>query len=465
MTYRVAFLLAASLCSTSPYLSAQVESIGLAEQEYALQLGPIEGLTTQWHPAPSQTKVPVGSTVRLRLATGLKCDLTQDGRVDNDDLIEFLAGLQAQGRGKLGRADLNQDGIVGPSDWRILSQSLFAEGQYGLEEIRWEGATCTASGADFSEAKIFLDRERSYVVRAIRNRDGKTLARVRLDGVWISSEQIQFRIDSVRPLEEFQEAKGNFIVGSPALLHSLGSGKYLTSVDRKIGLTVRSEPAGFENFAEWRLDGHVLPTSGHDITLAADSVGKHKIQAGPVDRRGTSPESNPAIVEIETYAVFLDLSIPALSELSPCSDFVSRAYTEPPGYEDEIVWFALIEGENGKRRIEGASGEFLAHRHSSPSATCHRLLNLRAGNAVWDRSMLVAATCVVRCDTTFGRLETSAICCEDKNVGETCRPSGTPFSGGSLRARNLCDVYPNQVCETVAICTGVGDVVCGCSRP
>src|SRR3954452_16767209 len=51
-----------------------------------LEIGPVEGLTTLWHPAPVRTAIPLGATVQLRIMVPLSWSVrwTGAGEIDRN---------------------------------------------------------------------------------------------------------------------------------------------------------------------------------------------------------------------------------------------------------------------------------------------------------------------------------------------------------------------------------------------
>jgi hypothetical protein len=253
-------------------------AVGGAVKRFSI--GPIPGLTTQWHVAPEKASVPLGFTIQFR-----------------------------------------QPAPVGAT-------------------VTWFGAEETSRNGQWSIAECPLNVEGSNVVRVVVERGGQgpteyamVLKVTDIDPADIFVGAIEA---TVAPFD-LNEDSGNdetmryFFGESVAALRDLGNGAYRTSTDKTVRLSATVDPPGFAPLLEWRADDRVIALGGL-TPVRFDAPGAHSIHAGPTEG-GSS-------ISIETYRVIIKSHQQGVDMVPDGEPVTFTAETDPPEHEDEITWLS-----------------------------------------------------------------------------------------------------------------------------
>lgn len=246
-----------------------------------LELGPVPGWTTDWHPAPAATGLPLGATVRLR-----------------------VRGL-------------------------------------GLAVPTWRGATEVERLTGGSVAERLLNAEGPIEIAvAWADRDGRPIEEaiavevIDLDGAALQVTDVRLAADGLvldDPDLNAATMRYYFQPSSIAALTEIAPGHYRTSISRWLDLSAEVEPAAFAPLVEWRLDGTVQRHLGSEIGLRVFTAGSHVLAAGPPAGSGSA--------RLDSYLVHIT-SPERGAEIADGESVTFSAVTEPPGYEDDITWLA-----------------------------------------------------------------------------------------------------------------------------
>lgn len=265
-----------------PTVSAQsrTEAIEPVEMNQFLQIGPVEGLTSAWHRAPTQVAVPLAATVQLRVPNSRSL------------LVDWTGAHEVQ---------------------RLGSRST-AEVRFHREGTHEVAVRYRSQLGEWVEESIEIE-----VIDTVRHP-------IRISAIRASAPPLVLDEDNPNA-----SSMGYFFQRSSiAAVREVEPGYFRTSVERWIDLEVNVEPAAFAPLIEWRLDGQPQQHLGSQIRMQLFGTGLKTIAAGP--------EAGPSKVDLETYRVRL-----VESEDVRFVDGVPvtlRAVTEPPGYEDEVTWLA-----------------------------------------------------------------------------------------------------------------------------
>ncbi len=248
------------------------------------KIGPIDGLTTGWHQAPPATSIPLGTIVQFH----------QEAR----------------------------------SDWAVT----------------WTGANELARNAEGSTAVCALVEQGTFVVQVevvpgagqpFSKKTIFTVVDIPADQITVSPIEVwvdPFEIDETLPQDELNEATMGYFFGpSIAALTQVGPGEYRTSVGRSVHMSVKADPPGFAPVIEWRFNDQA-PALGLSDTVHLSVVGNKTVAVGPV--------LNPAEIEIETYSVTITSHVSGEDIVPEGESITFEAVTNPPGYEDEIIWLS-----------------------------------------------------------------------------------------------------------------------------
>ncbi|MCG8404951.1 MAG: hypothetical protein MI923_07125 [Phycisphaerales bacterium] len=302
-----------------------------------LLIGPIAGVTTAWHPAPSSTPIPSGTTVQLE-----------------------LSGLTSG------------------------------------DSVMWIGATEIASDPTYSRAECVLTETGHHTVEVVLAEGLSCESRTSLEFSVVETVAADIACSveiSVTPLLVDENSSNEttmsyfFPITSIAQLTHVGPNQYRTSIARRLTFTAQTQPAGFEPLMEWRHDGQVL---GLGRTLAdhvIHSPGIHTFSAGPV--------AQPEVIQIDTYGVNITSHISFLDIIPEGQSVTFSAVTDPPGYEDEITWLSSTKYGTGSPVLStGASFmvQFDDTWGEQPDGSFFQWLGVRADNAafVQDQQCIVA---------------------------------------------------------------------------
>lgn len=246
-----------------------------------LQLGPVEGLTTEWHAAPVRTAVPLGSTLRfkVRVPPTVRVQWTGAREIERK-LVESVAEV---------RLDL-------PGPHRV-------DVAYQRRDDRDIRQSVQLDAIDLGEHPLEISP-----------------IRIAVDDVAIDPEQpngvsmnYYFRADSI------------------AQLARVSDGRYRTSTNRWLTLAVDVEPAGFGPLVEWRLDGRPQRHLGSPVRMTVYTAREQTISVGT--------KANGRQLLLDTYRV----RITSHRRGDPLPDGIPvtfHAVTDPPGHEGGITWLA-----------------------------------------------------------------------------------------------------------------------------
>lgn len=315
-----------------------------------MEIGPIAGLTTQWHISPTETSIPAGTTVRLRVPalglreviwTGAK-ESFRDGRVSIAELV-----LTVRGEHTVNVEARTNDGM------------------------RLENA-CLFRVVDIAPADISVGPVTGWVESVDLNRESSNEDRM---GYLLSGESI-------------------------AELHEVDTDRYATSVDRRFFMKVSVDPKGFAPLIEWRVDGTPanllgsslgsiqpgdaeepwMPTGSESPGWLFADVANHSISVGPVQ--------TPQQIELETYSVTVESKSTSHNPFPEGKQITLEASTDPPGFESDVMWISSTKyGSADPVMGQGATFTVVFDDTWGPrlvpgTAVLSQHLGVRADNAV-----------------------------------------------------------------------------------
>lgn len=278
-----ACLVVAALALGSSPAAAQSATRPAGEQpvNHRLELGPVPGWTTDWHPAPVATGLPLGATVRLRVRGLGTASPTWHGATE----VERLAG------GSIAERRLDTPGPLAITVAWLDRDGQRIEDAIAAEVIGLDGIPPGVTDVRLAADDLVLD--------------GPDLNAVTM--------AYYFRPSSIAALRE------------------IAPGHYRTSISRWFDLSAQVEPAAFAPLVEWRLDGTAQRHLGTEIGLRLYTGGSHVLAAGPL--------GGSASTRLDTYLVHI--TSPEVGAEIPDGESVTfSAVTDPPGFEDDITWLA-----------------------------------------------------------------------------------------------------------------------------
>jgi len=261
-----------------------------------LYIEPIPGLTLESHLAPPEISVPLGIDLRFR-------QIRPDGAVLNwsgaDELSSVpLSSIATFNTSSLGRFVIEADVRQGTHHWN--NQCAINVVDVPADQIRVIEVRLSVLPFDLTEGASNVD----------------TMQR--------------FFHDSIAPLERLREhprdARSMELPGKRG-----GVDRYRTSVDRLITLDIRTKPPGFGGLMEIDLPGGRRKLLS-DGPINFEVPGKRSIQIGP--------PMHTKEIEIETYQVTIVGHDHGDGRIPEGVDVTFTAFTDPPGYEDEITWLS-----------------------------------------------------------------------------------------------------------------------------
>jgi hypothetical protein len=303
-----------------------------------LEIGPVPGLTTTWHPAPVRTAIPLGATVQLRIRVPLTAFVSWTGARE-------IAG----GRGS--------------STAEVSFNSVGTQ-------------TVTA----FIQDPTHVDLRQETIVFDVVN----TTIPATVGYEPVSLSEIRLTADSVviDPQNPNESSHTYFLRGSSiAALRQVGEGHYSTSIGRSLVLEAAIEPSGFAPLVEWRLDGVPQRQLGSPARLEIYTTGPHTLSAGPL---GAEKQ-----IQIDAYLVLITSHVHT-DVLSDGVPVTFRAKTDPPGYEDDITWLASTTFGSAQP-LMGTGPEFTTV-FADVAASTGGGLGVRADNAVVHLDQVERAT-------------------------------------------------------------------------
>jgi hypothetical protein len=303
-----------------------------------LLIGPIDGLTTGWHPAPASTWIPAKATVQFKQTAEPQDQVVWTGAVETSrDITGSVAVLPAgiSGRHVIRVQVIRSSGFIHERSCTIHATDV-AAGEIRVRRIRVE--------AD----EVQLD-ETSGNHETMTHYFGRSIAKLR-------------KLRAASGSRDTQRAM---------------SAAYLTSVDRELRLTIDVEPAEFAPLIEWRLDGGPR-WLGTEVAAALDAPGVHVLSAGPpqVEER----------VQIDTYSVSITSHVTGMDIVPEGATVTFTAVTDPPGYEDYITWCSsTMFGQGSPVLGSGATftAEFSETFGQLPTGGPWQWLGVKADNAAF----------------------------------------------------------------------------------
>jgi hypothetical protein len=290
-----------------------------------LEIGPVAGLTTAWHPAPVRTAIPLGVTVQLRIKTPLTASVRWTGARE---------------------IDRNPGG----SNAEVKFDSLGLRTVSVVTDDPYEG--------HLEETSVF----------EVLNTT--TPATVGFDPISLSVLRVTADAIVIDPLKANASSLAFFFRSSSiAALRKLGDDHFRTSINRSLVLEAVIQPSAFAPLVEWRLDGIPQRHLGSPVRLEIHTTGPHTLSAGPLGSEKT--------VQIDTYRVRIISHQPAddIPEGLPVN---FRAETDPPGFEGDITWLASTKF--GTAQPWSGSGAELKVRFVSITSPMGAWLGVRADN-------------------------------------------------------------------------------------
>ncbi len=330
---RRATAIVATVCAGAAWgQGLPVEGEGTGPVDRALQLGPVPGFTTAWHPAPAMSAAPLGATLVFRIMAPEAAKVTWTGAIE----------------------------IAHEKGWSTATCPLTTLDKQTVH------ATVTVDGETFSDSMTIdpMDVDPSVIV----------MAPITVDATAVVPPPM------ATPEQLNDWAVETYFGGSIAAIRAAGEGRWVTSVARRIAMATAATPVDFAPLTEWRVDGEAVALGGSaPITLS--TPGLHRVSAGP--------PATAAAVTIETYAAAIERrtrSDFAVDGVSIPED-VRTAFevvTTPPGYEDQVTWLAATKyGSAVPTMGAGAAFEavFQATYGPWPTGGAWQWLGVRADNA------------------------------------------------------------------------------------
>jgi len=267
----------------------------IAHYDTNLYIEPIEGLTQARHIAPSEFAVPLGTTVRFRQA----CDPAARVRWEGADLVdgERTASIAERTMSFVGtflvRANITKgsEHVSNVCRVRVVNVALSAVRVVSVQPV---------------VSPVLVHEELSNAM-TMGYFFGESIAPVR----------------SIRAIPRRGGAKAN-PSGDVEIID-----RFRTSINRSILFEIATIPPGFDPLMEIRPYGHPSVTRS-DGPIKFENAGVYRIAVGPLH--------NEKELKIETYRVNIlghDQGDGLIPEGVPVT---FQAVTDPPGYEDEIIW-------------------------------------------------------------------------------------------------------------------------------
>lgn len=276
---------------------------GLPDQAKELfQIGPIPGITTGWHRAPGETGIPLGTKVELKLAAPEEISVSWSGAVETER-TEFASTAEVT-FSSLGRHEVR----VTAERWDKLTATkscVFEVLDLSVEDVTLEPVSVAVPDLDID----------------LRPEEGEFIFRS-LTAPRFTDAEIIFA--DVSPNSAIVDRW--FADESIAQLTELGPDSYATSIDRTIQASLRVTPPELTPLMEWRINQRPTLLGGR-FERRFPTPGTRNIQVGP-------PRIEKCIA-IQTYRVKI---VEAPDTIEDGVSVTFRAITEPPGFENSIVW-------------------------------------------------------------------------------------------------------------------------------
>ena len=267
------------------------------------RLGPIEGLTTSWYPAPPDLSLPSVSSVLLHYS------------IAPDIVVSWNGGTE------IWRDEWGSTAVCPLMEQIPQSIEVHLVDPSGPE---WT-ADCRVNALGVPVAAI----------------------EVGTPHVWVDT----IEIDENLPEEELNQITMQYFFreSSIAGLTDLGNGRYRTSVVRDIYVDVAVTPPELSRLIEWRIDGNAWRLGAASV-LRIDEIGDFRIEAGPLAAASS--------FELQTYSTIITSHVSNSDLVDEAVPTVFTAVTDPPGYEAEITWLSSTLYGSG-RPILGSGPVFV----------------------------------------------------------------------------------------------------------
>lgn len=327
-------------------------------QTLQIEIGPVPGMTSEWHPAPGSANIPAGTTVQFRLDLGTayigRADINRDLRIDLGDFAAFALVFGQSGAGNpelFAASDFNGDGRVNLVDFATFAGEF---GAVGLRvPYRWSGAVEIAfvNRVWLIEVPFGAEGPATVELQADYGNGFEQVVGLTYSVVAVDASQIAYSLAEIVPIDEYPPGMQMLLKGSIAPVDQTGPNQYLTTIERQIRLRASTDPAGFEPLIEWTVDGQVLATLGSEIERNFPDVASHAISFG-------SPTGGGAIL-VQTYRTTITTQY---HPIAVGMNVTFEAVTQPPGYENYIRWYAdTLRGESS---VEWGTGSTISVLYS-----------------------------------------------------------------------------------------------------
>jgi predicted secreted Zn-dependent protease len=347
LTYCLILLVALLACGgDEPPLLAPEDSAD-GPPPTVLSVGPIEGLTTAWHPAPARIAVPVGTDVVLSCGAlpGEEIHWSGAEPTHRDGTNAYaVCRMTTAGehvvRVEMGAGDDGDDGEGGKKGGRPRGVATSHD--------------CVITAVAVKPADI--------VVRAAAE---------------VSPLGVAEGATNEETMQLFFAGGKRFQAVSA--LSRVSANHYRTAIGRVVRVTASVEPAVFAPMIEWRADG-TTPTISPVHELMLSTPGPHRLSVGP--------PANAQQVRIDTYRVEIVSRRPAGPVLEGVP-ITFRARTIPGGFEDDITWisstkYGCATPVVGRGPVFAATFDRTWGPHPDYPGHSYEWLGVRADNAVFN---------------------------------------------------------------------------------
>lgn len=321
-------LLFASICLLAS-AGSQAQSATLpavpGDWNQRLEIGPVEGLTTDWHHAPKETGIPLGTLVSLRV------------RAPWTHTVRWTGAREVERTPTWSRAEVP---IAGPGNRLVTVEIEEHDGDEVRETLRLSTVDLGGQAPGIRSVRIV---EEELVL------DGEDL--------------------NLATMRRF------FGDSSVAAVRRVAEGHYRTSSQRWFVLEGEAEPASLTPLLEWSVNGRVQEALGGRTRMAIFPPGRHRVTAG-----AQAALEGPSL-EMETYLVRIT-GTPAGGEVPELQQVTFRAETVPAGFEDDITWMASTKYGSCDPLL--GRGPTFTTRFSGTYGPEGRWLGVRADHAGFD---------------------------------------------------------------------------------
>ena len=301
-------------------------------------LGPIEGLTTDWHPAPDRIVVTVGA------------ELTFECKVPEGGTVAWKGATEVDRSATASRAVCE---LQGPGTYKVIVE-------------------VTQPPAE----RFDRDREDPHQQRGAKVGHLCTIEAVdiRADRIsWGSAQLVSEEIVVDRELSN-HETMNLFFGPSIARLARIGERHYRTSTGRVLTFRANVDPPVFSSMVEWRINGKAVHI-GAEFSFTNEDTGTRDIATGPADRSDG--------IRIESYEVTITNPTDKYV-VQDTKQVTFRAETEPPGFESEVTWLASTK--YGKASVVTAKGPTFTVRFDDTwGRDRSQWLGVKADNAIFNQ--------------------------------------------------------------------------------